>query len=374
MNNSNSESSSDDNEEDDDTFRDFEEDEEEQNEAIKTKALIQKNETSTTSVRSSIDSNESFKRNATASIRDESSSSEFSLSINWADFEIESQLDFAEKKTFLNKSVKQVNRKQKYKGARRMVVKLQRLDLSVMRDGCCELRKSHYCQYFKTGGPTDKCNHRFDDHISQGICLNCDFKVEHKDSLNHMAFASPIKMTPDNLEKPIFGTPTANTLEDEKDESDDTTTLKIENENCNSDDDTLLGGDEDIYYEFDDDEAENNSADDSVHTNSSLDSLFELSDEDFTDTRERVELKWKRTFQELIPKPVETVSSKNRELKKDELEDKGVWFCPIEKVPLTLNDNLKQSTNDSIICYSAENTKKWASYIGHQHQPTENLF
>jgi hypothetical protein len=118
--------------------------------------------------------------------------------------------------------------RKKYKGAKRMVVELERLDISKYRDKSIFNVQSHYCQYFKTRGSlNDKCIHRKDDHISQSICLNCDYKIEHQESLNHMAFESPVKKIQEQLEMPVFFSPTV--LNDEE-ESEDTTTLKNEEE------------------------------------------------------------------------------------------------------------------------------------------------
>jgi hypothetical protein len=245
----------------------------------------------------------------------------------------------------LDSIMKKPQLKKKYKGAKRMVVELERLDISKYRDKSIFNVQSHYCQYFKTRGSlNDKCIHRKDDHISQSICLNCDYKIEHQESLNHMAFESPVKKIQEQLEMPVFFSPTV--LNDEED-SEDTTTLKNEEENNNSDD-TLAGED---FYEIDESAGSKES---SVSTTSSDESF---SDEDYSEKKEREELKRKKNFEKLKPKEVFSGNKKTQETMMN--DDIGIWICPIENVPTILNSKIKTSVADSIICYSAENTKSW---------------
>ena len=285
------------------------------------------------SQRSSLDSHQSFKRNATVSFKDEKSST----SINWADFEMDSQLDSI---------LKRSKPKRKYKGAKRMVVKLERLDLSKYGGKSIVNAKSHYCQYFKTKGTSsDKCTHRKDNHISQAICLNCDYKTEQQDSLIHMAFESPVKNPLVNIEKPIFSSPTL------LNEEEDTTTLENEDES-NKSDDTLAADD---FCEFEESTDSNQSSINSISSDESF------SEEDFSEKSERKQLKRKKIFEKLKPKAIFPDNQEKKETMEN--NDNGIWICPVENVPTILNSKMKTSASDSIICYSAENSKKWVRYL-----------
>ena len=304
-------------------MRNFEEEDEEPTNAIEEQLASKVVE----SERSSLDS-----KNTTATTSDE-------VVINWSDFEIDSQIEF-----FDRKPLKKIPKK-KYKGVKRMVVAINRLDESKLEKNCFEIANSHYCQYFKTRGFSGACSHRA-EHISQGVCLNCDFKIDQQDSLKHMAFMSPTVNATKILERPIFTSPT-----DDKSETEaDTTTLKNENE---TDDDTLV--DEESLTE-------------SVHSLTTSDisdirdeSISNSSDEELEAKLVREEQRRIKFFEKINAKIIETNDIVEKVLQ-TEYNDNGIWFCPVETVPTNLDENTKISASDSIICYATDNSKKWVNH------------
>ncbi len=267
--------------------------------------------------RSSIESDASFRKNTAT---DDSN-------IAWSDFEMDSQ-DFIIKKS---------KPKRKFKGVKRMVIQLERLDVSKLGSKCLEIAKSHYCHYFKTRAHLDDCSHR-ENHIFQGSCLKCDFKKDHEDSLKHMAYLSPTAGNPKKFDKPFFDSPTV--INDEN-STETSTTLKNEYE----DDDTLIEA-----------TSTATTTDDETLTDSTCCSM-EISSDDEAARSERQEERRKKFFDKIIK--IQSCTVEHISFADKKVNDSGIWFCPVENIQINLNDSVKMAADDSIICYSTDNNKKW---------------